>query len=131
MTPVEQEVPFSLPGTLPATAANYGFIFTNPFDIALELIGGFERHETLGTDGGAVTLAIHKAASGTAKGSSTAMSDTVNLKGTVDTNQSIVPHATFTNRILLPGESVLLKLAGTPTSVAGLCGTLLFRPVSP
>lgn len=131
MTPIEQAVPFALPGTQPATAANWGFIFTNPFDVALELIGGFERHETLGTDVGAVTMAIHKAPSATAKASSTAMSGTVNLKAANDTNQAIVPDATFTNRVLNPGESILLKLAGTPTSVAGVSGALLFRPVTP
>src|SRR3990167_5563912 len=72
----------NLPSTDPQTAAMY----TTPFFIAdrnYELIKARERHETAGSDGGAVTVTVVKAASGTAPGSGTNMLElTFNLKGT-------------------------------------------------
>jgi hypothetical protein len=55
-----------LAGTTPATAANYGVFFTAPFKC--QLVSVVERHETLGTDGSAVTIMVKKVPSGTAEG---------------------------------------------------------------
>jgi hypothetical protein len=130
MGPLDKVIPFALPGTQPATAGNYGGVFTNVTDQILELVTGEARHETAGNDVGAVTLKIGKAATGVAKGSATDMTGTINLKGTADTRQTLAPSATLANRLLNPGETAFLILTGTPTAVAGLSGTLLFRPFS-
>lgn len=62
---VTKPVCYTIPGTSAATAANY----TAPFFIADRpylVLACTERHETLGTSGGAVTLMLKKVPSGTA-----------------------------------------------------------------
>lgn len=125
--PTDIHVEAVLAGAAPATAANYGFVYTNTTDSVLELVSATERHETAGNDAGAVTLAIGKAASGIAKGSATAMTGTVSLKATADTAQTLEPSATDASRRLEIGSSICLTLVGTPTTLAGLLVQLRFR----
>lgn len=130
MQPNEQIAEATLPGTQPATAANYGVFFTNNTDQVLEVTDVSERHETAGSDGSAVTLQVAKVPSGTAKGSGTSvLSAGLNLKGTADTNQrgGIVATAA---RLIGPGDSLALVPTGTLTAVAGLCVTVKMRPYS-
>lgn len=111
-----------LQGTAGATAGNYGLFFTAPFPC--RVISVTERHEVLGTDAGAVTLQVNKVPSGTAKASGTAvLASTINLKGTINTNQSpaIVSSSAAD---LVAGDSLALILTGTPTAVAGVSVTV-------
>ncbi len=128
MSPLDKVVPFALPGATPATAANWGAVFRNNTDQLLELIAADERHETAGSDASAVTIKLAKAASATAKGSATDMTTTANLKAAADTLQSMPP-VTTAGRFLAPGETVFAILTGTPTALAGVSGSMLFRPV--
>lgn len=116
-----------IPGTSGATAANY----TAPFFIAKRsyvLISVTERHETLGTDGSAVTLMITKTPDGTAPASGTDMlSAGINLRATINTNQSGSLNATLSNIQLVRGDSVTLVTTGTLTAVAGVTVTLELR----
>lgn len=127
MGPNDIYVPYNLPGTQPATASNWGAVFRNNTDQVLELVDADERHETAGNDAGAVSCVLSKAPSGTAKGSATAMTASVNLKGTADTKQTLAPVATNA-RFLLPGETMFAILTGTPTSLAGVSIAAYLRP---
>jgi len=111
---------FRLPGTQPATAANFGCVFFIA-DAAYELVSVRERHSTAGNDAGAVTAMVTKVPSGTASGSGTNMlSAGISLKATADTNQSGSLSATAANTRLADGDGVAIVLTGTPTAVAGL-----------
>lgn len=115
----------NLAGAAPATAANFGYFWRAPFPVELESIT--ERHSTAGNDAGAVTMVVAKGASGTAIGSATAVqTSTFNLKGTADTEQTIVPDA-GSARQLSAGDWLGLKLTGTPTSLAGVAVTIRAR----
>jgi hypothetical protein len=103
-----------------ATAANYGLFFIA--DAPYELVSVRERHEVLGTDGGAVTLMVKKVPSGTAKASGTDMlSAGLNLKSVINTNQSGALTATVANKRLAAGDALALVPTGVLTAVAGLC----------
>lgn len=118
-------VSHSLVGATPATAANWGYFYRAPFPI--EVISVSERHATAGTDAGAVTFVVAKGASGTAVASATAIqTSTFNLKGTADTEQTVVPDA-GAPRQLSAGDWLGVKLTGTPTSLAGVVLTVTAR----
>lgn len=107
-----------LPGTSPATAANYGMIFIAPYDALF--IGATEVHGTKGTDGSAVTLQIEKLISTQASGAGTSLLATgFNLKGNINTVQTailaVIPKFNFS---LKKGDRLGLVLTGTPTAVA-------------
>lgn len=78
------------------------------------------RIDTAGTDAGAVTGAIKKAASGTAVASGTALhTGTIDLKGTAATNQTLTLSATATDLELSAGDCIGFDLTGTPTAAVG------------
>lgn len=109
----------SLDGTAPATAGNYGIIFT-----ALqgcEVIGFSEVHQTAGTDGGAVTLQLEKLTGTQALDAGVVvLAATVNLKGTANTVVYPSLTATKADRQLNRGDRLALKDGGVMTAVAGL-----------
>jgi hypothetical protein len=78
------------------------------------------RVEAAGTDGGAVTLAVKKAASGTAIASGTALhSSTMNLKGTAATNQTLTLSTTSTDLDIAAGTAIGLDFTGVLTTATG------------
>lgn len=88
------------------------------------------RVEVAGTDAGAVTATIKKAASGTDIASGTALhSSTIDLKGTVDTNQVLTLSATSSDLDIASGTSIGFDLTGTPTAARG-CVTALLAPAA-
>lgn len=110
---------FTLPGTQPATAANFGCImFTAPVACIVTTVK--ERHSTAGNDAGAVTVMLKKVPSGTAAGSGTdCLSAGISCKATADTNQSGTLHGTPANYTMAAGDSLAVVLTGTPTALAG------------
>jgi len=128
IVPQRFRVEFNLPGTMPATAANYGVFFTA--DVAYEVTSAIERHETAGNNGSAVTIMLTKVASGTAKSAGTdCLSAGISLKGTADTNASGTLHATPANYRLAAGDSLAWVLTGTPTTCAGLSATVTLKRI--
>lgn len=101
-------------------------------DADYEIVAAYERHETLGTDGSAVTADVVKAASGTAMGSGTSLlASTFNLKATVNTTQSRTLSAgtLATDRILYAGQCLGINFAGTMTAVTGVSITVVLVPM--
>lgn len=88
------------------------------------------RVEVAGTDAGAVTAVVKKAASGTAITSGTALhSGTINLKGTAATNQALTLSTTASDLDIAAGNAIGLDLTGTPTAAVG-CVTVWLAPVA-
>jgi len=95
-----------------------------------ELVAATERHQTAGTDVGAVTLQVVKAASGTAKSAGTAMlASGFDLKASANTNQAGTPHSTAANRQVSDGDLVGLNPSGTLTAVDGVTVTCYFKRI--
>lgn len=87
------------------------------------------RVDTAGTDAGAVTGAIKKAASGTAVASGTALhSGTIDLKGTAATNQAITLSTTRTDLDIAAGTAIGFDLTGVGTAAVGAV-TVFLSPV--
>lgn len=128
---VTKPITIRIPDTMAATAANY----TAPFFIAerpYEVLWCMERHETKGTDAGAVTVMLKKVPSGTATGSGIdILTAGISLKGTNNTNQEgIISQARTTaiyNRRLSTGDALSLVTTGTLTAVAGVTVSVLLR----
>lgn len=86
------------------------------------------RPTVAGTDGGAVTAVIKKAASGTAITAGTALhSGTYNLKGTADTIQSLTLSTTDSDLLIPAGTCIGIDFTGTLTSATGVV-TLALAP---
>lgn len=84
------------------------------------------RVDVLGTDAGAVTGAIKKAATGTAIASGTALhTGTINLKGTISANQVLTLSTTDTDLDIATGNAIGFDLTGTPTAAVGSVSILL------
>lgn len=97
-------------------------IFVAPRDFVVS--GATLRPKVAGTDGGSVSVAIVKCASGLADSSGTSISSTtLNLKGTINTPQ----HATITaSAAKLPkGSALTLSATGTTTAATGIVTVLL------
>ena len=95
-------------------------------DRAMRVIGIRGRVEAAGTDAGAVTAAVKKAASGTAIASGTALhSGTFNLKGTAATNQTLTLSTTTTDLDLAAGDSIGVDFTGTLTAATGVITVFL------
>lgn len=78
------------------------------------------RVEVAGTDAGAVTLAVKKAASGTAIASGTALhSGTANLKGTAATNQALTLSTTSADLDIPAGTCLGVDITGVMTAAKG------------
>lgn len=121
-------VSYFLGGAAPATEANWGSFFIA--DRAYQVVSVKERHETAGSDAGAVTVMLTKVPSGTAKGSGTAcLSAGINLKGTADTNAAGSLHATAANYTLAAGDALAAVTTGTLTALAGVTITVELKCV--
>lgn len=117
---------YTLFGTSPATSGNYSSFFIAPMPITLTGIS--EVHTVLGTDGSAVTLVVEKLTGTTVPGSGVSvMSNSFNLKGTINTVQNALLSAILPNIQLNTGDRLALKLTGTPTAIANLTVTLTFN----
>lgn len=123
--PMTDFVSFNVPAG--ATAADYdGSAWIAPYPI--EIVSVKERHQTAGSDGGAVTLMLKKVPSGTAKASGTdTLSAGISLKGTADTNASGSLHATAANYRLAAGDALALVTTGTLTAVDGVSVTVEYK----
>lgn len=112
-----------LPGTMPATAANYGVVFIAPKKCVVKSVR--EAHTTLGTDGSAVGLNLEKLTGTQALDGGTALlSANINLKGAVNTVQSGTLITTAASLQLNAGDRLALKDSGTLTAVAGVSVTI-------
>ena len=124
---VTKPVMFRLPTTDPQTAAQW----TTPFFIAdrnYYLIAVYERHETAGTDGGAVTVMLKKVPSGTAPSSGTDMlSAGLSLKTTANTNQSGTLSTTAGAIAMNRGDSLAFITTGTLTALVGVTIAVVLR----
>lgn len=111
-------------------AANYGVIFTAPFDCVVSYVS--EVHQTAGTNGGAVTLQLEKLTGTQAlDAGGEILSPAIDLKATANT-VTVYPDSftstTFSQDItsnkkhytLKKGDRLALKDAGTLTDVAGI-----------
>lgn len=121
-------IPVNLTGTAAATAANYGRVFLA--DRAYKIIQATELHRTLGTDAGAVTLDLEKLTGTQAEGAGVNMTSTnFNLKGTIDTLQTLAPSATIANTQLAAGDRIVLKDTGVLTAVADVVVSIVLAPI--
>ncbi len=93
-----------------------------------------EVHETLATDGSAVTLDVTKATgTTTAAAGTTMLASTFNLKATINTvvRKDVAGgglSTTASNRRIKKGDRVCLSFSGTLTALTGVCVTLVLRP---
>jgi hypothetical protein len=111
----------------PAVSVDPGF---SPTASVYEVVSVRERHETAGSDAGAVTVMVKKVPSGTAPASGTdVLAAGINLKATANTNQSPALHATAANRLLAPGDALALVTTGVLTAVAGVALMVELRRV--
>lgn len=124
--PIDFLISHTLPGTMPATAGNYGPFFTAQFPVqVMGFSGGFT---TAGSDAGAVTLQLERLQGTEAPGDGDdLLSSALNLKGTANTVQTGDFGTAKTLRNLLTGDRLGLVLTGTPTAVAGLNATVWLR----
>lgn len=84
------------------------------------------RPQVAGTDAGAVTAIVKKAASATAITSGTALhSSTYNLKGTAATNQALTLSTTASDLEIPSGTSIGIDFTGTLTAAVGVISVLL------
>lgn len=130
LTNRQQAVWWTLPGTSAATAANYGVIFTAPYPCTV--IGATEVHQTLGTDGGAVTLQIEKLIGTQAPDAGVALlQNAFNLKGTINTVQTGVIVNTIVGnvqyRTMSIGDRLCLKDTGVLTAVANVTVVIMLQ----
>ena len=90
--------------------------------------GIIARVEVAGTDAGAVTAVVKKAASGTAITAGTALhTGTINLKGTVATNQALTLEAAA-NLLIAAGDTIGFDFTGVSTAAVG-CLTVMLEPM--
>ena len=110
---------------LAASVDQVVFVATRPYRV----MAITARVEVAGTDAGAVTAAIKKAASGTAIASGTALhSGTINLKGTAATNQTLTLSTTSTDLDIAAGTAIGIDFTGTLTAATGAV-TVTLAPV--
>lgn len=118
-------VAHSLPGTTPATAANYGVYFTAQF--SCEILAFAALWETASSSG---TLTIEKLTGTTAPGSGVPLlSSTISTAGAANT----VNHGVFiisgTARQLTRGDRLAIRDGGTLTNMVGLSTTSVIKPL--
>lgn len=121
--PFYEFIQWTIPGTSAATAANYGVFWIAPAQCVVTAF--WEVHQTLGTNGGAVTVTLEKLATGVAPDSGVVMLNTaLSLKTTINTVQEGTIVNTGTSGMpdagLRAGERLCLKDAGTLTAVANV-----------
>lgn len=121
---------FYITFNVPAGAAAADYDGVIPVPDAAEIVSVTERHQTAGSDGGAVTVMVKKVPSGTAKASGTdTLSAGISLKGTADTNAAGSLHATAANYQFAAGDGVALVTTGTLTAVDGVSVTVKFKRI--
>jgi len=119
-------ITFSIPAG--ATAADFDGVRAIPF--AWKLVSVTERHQTAGTDAGAVTLMVKKVPSGTAKAAGTDMlAAGSSLKSVADTNVSPALHATAANITGAAGDGIGLVTTGVLTALDGVTVTVEYKRV--
>ena len=99
-------------------------------DADCEIVFAAEIHETLGTDGSAVTVDVVKVADGTALASGTSLlATTFNLKATINTRQSrsLSAGTLAADRYIASGQTLGLNFAGTMTAVTGVHVTVVLN----
>lgn len=100
------------------------FFWTAP--VACRVVGINNRPLVVGSDGSAVTAVVKKAASGTAIASGTAlMSDTFDLKATINTNVAGTLSATSSDLDIAAGTSLGIDFTGVLTAARG-CVTIAY-----
>lgn len=108
-------------------------LYVCPLGAEYEVVEVIERHETIGTNGGAVTMDIVKAADGVAvAGATTLLQSTFNMKSTAATlvrktvaNSGLV--VAQGTRTLTPGQTLGVDFTGTMTALAGVSVTVVMR----
>lgn len=84
------------------------------------------RPLVVASDVGAVTAAIRKAASGVASASGTLVhTGSIDLKGTINTNQNLTLSTTAANILLADGDALCLDVTGTTTDARGIITAVL------
>jgi hypothetical protein len=99
-------------------------------DADCEIAFAAERHETLGTDAGAVTADIVKSSSGTSMaGGTSLLASTFNLKAAINTTQERKRSAgtLAADRLVLAGQCVGINFAGVMTALSGVNITVILR----
>lgn len=93
---------------------------------AYKVAGIIVRPLVAATDVGAVTAQIRKAPSGTAIASGTALhASTADLKGTINTNQSLTLSATAADLAIAAGDAIGIDVTGTTLNARGVVSVLL------
>lgn len=116
-----------VPDTSAATAANYGVFFIAPY--ACEIVEAWASWKTAG--GSNPTLTVEKLTSGVALDSgSVILESTWDMAGTANDPIRKRCVSNFATRQLNPGDRLALKDAGTLTSVAHVCVTVLIRALN-
>jgi hypothetical protein len=109
----------TIQGSAAATATNYGTFWIAPF--ACRAFSFQEVHQTLGTDGGTVSLTLEKLTGTQAPDSGVAMlSAALSLKTTINTVQTGTMTTTLANVNLAKGDRLCMKDAGVLTVVANV-----------
>lgn len=109
----------TIQGTAAATATNYGVFYIVPMACVITKIQ--EVHQTLGTDGSAVTLQIEKLTGTQAlDAGAVALKTALSLKAAINTVQTGTLTDTLENRTLDMGNRLAMKDAGTLTAVANV-----------
>lgn len=108
-------------------------LFTAPVGSAWEVVDIAEIHETLGTDGGTVSLDVVKCTGTQAAAAGASMLATVfNLKAIINTvvrkNRSSGLSTTKANLQLGAGHRLALKFSGTLTALTGVSVTVTLVP---
>lgn len=94
-----------------------GFVATRSYTVK----GIALRVEAAGTDAGAVTVAVRKAASGVAITAGVALhAGTGNLKGTAATNQVLAISTTASDLLIPAGTAICLDFTGVLTTATGV-----------
>lgn len=84
------------------------------------------RPLVVGADGSAVTAQIRKAPSGTAAASGTVLhASTIDLKGTINTNQTLTLSTTAADILLASGDALVMDTTGTTTAARGIVSVVL------
>jgi hypothetical protein len=99
---------------------------------AYRVVGATARVEVAGTDAGAVTAAVKRASSGTDIAAGTAIhTGTINLKGTVDTNQALTLSGTSADLDIAAGQAIGVDFTGVLTAARGVVTVALAPAASP
>ncbi|MCI0361642.1 MAG: hypothetical protein L0211_24425, partial [Planctomycetaceae bacterium] len=99
---------------------------------AYRVVGITARVEVAGTDAGAVTAAVKKAPSGTDIAAGTALhTGTIDLKGTVNTNQALTLSATSSDLDIAAGNAIGIDFTGVLTAARGVVTVALAPAASP